>query len=231
MLFSDHGELFRARSIEENVDNNTISVKASEGFSVQNVSKATLKLPLGDMLCSSDEAQLMRLLIELIKAKKVIEIGTFTGYNTLSMAMALPSDGKVVACDVTDKFMKEVDYDRYFQEAGVESKVELKIQSALTTLDELIAAGEAESFDLAFIDADKTEYDQYYEKSLQLLRQGGLIVVDNVLLNGSVCDPKKIATNPRTRAIHNLNMKLHKDTRVTISLIPFADGVTIAMKL
>ncbi|RMX39724.1 hypothetical protein pdam_00008047 [Pocillopora damicornis] len=193
--------------------------------------KATLKLPLGDMLCSSDEAQLMRLLIELIKAKKVIEIGTFTGYNTLSMAMALPSDGKVVACDVTDKFMKEVDYDRYFQEAGVESKVELKIQSALTTLDELIAAGEAESFDLAFIDADKTEYDQYYEKSLQLLRQGGLIVVDNVLLNGSVCDPKKIATNPRTRAIHNLNMKLHKDTRVTISLIPFADGVTIAMKL
>lgn len=202
-----------------------------EPSALASLRKATVKLPLGDMLCSSDEAQLMRLFIELIKAKKVIEIGTFTGYNTLSMAIALPSDGKVVSCDITDKFMKEIDAHRYFQEAGVESKVEFKIQSALTTLDELIAAGEAESFDLAFIDAAKTDYDQYYEKSLQLLRQGGLIVVDNVLLNGTVCDPKKVATKPRTRAIHNLNTKLHKDTRVTISMIPFSDGVTIAIKL
>ncbi|KAJ7391364.1 Catechol O-methyltransferase domain-containing protein 1 [Desmophyllum pertusum] len=183
------------------------------------------------MLCSADEAQLMRLLIQLIKAKKVIEIGVYTGYNTLSMAMTLPTDGKVVACDVTDEFMKDVQSEQYFKEAGVESKIDLRLQSAITTLDELLAAGEAESFDLVFIDADKPSYDQYYEKSLRLIRKGGLIVIDNVLWSSRVCDPEKRISDENTKALHNLNMKVHKDTRVVISMMPFADGVTIAMKL
>jgi len=117
--------------------------------------QATLDRADNALLCSADEAQLMRLLMQLIKARKVIEIGVYTGYNTLSMAMMLPPDGKVVACDITDKFVKEIEGERYFKEAGVESKIDLKLQSAITTLDELSAAGEAGSFDLVFIDADK----------------------------------------------------------------------------
>ncbi|KAJ7391365.1 Catechol O-methyltransferase domain-containing protein 1 [Desmophyllum pertusum] len=124
------------------------------------------------MLCSADEAQLMRLLIQLIQSKKVLEIGVYTGYSSLSMAMSLPTDGKL-------------------WHAGVESKIDLRLQSASTTLDELLAAGEAESFDLVFLDAIKPSYDQYYEKSLRLIRKGGLIVIDNVLWSSRVCDPDK----------------------------------------
>jgi len=193
--------------------------------------QATLDRADNALLCSADEAQLMRLLMQLIKARKVIEIGVYTGYNTLSMAMMLPPDGKVVACDITDKFVKEIEGERYFKEAGVESKIDLKLQSAITTLDELSAAGEAGSFDLVFIDADKLFYDQFYEKSLQLIRKGGLIVIDNVLLGRTVCDPEKRASDKHTKAIHELNEKLHGDSRVAISFLPFSDGVTLAMKL
>lgn len=183
------------------------------------------------MMCSADESQLMRLFMQLLKAKKVIEIGVYTGYNTLSMATMLPPGGKVVACDITDKYLTQINSQQYFEEAGVESKIDLRLQSAITTLDELIAAGESGSYDLVFIDADKTEYDQYYEKSLQLLRSGGIVVVDNALWHSRVCNPEMIASDMSTRAIHNLNLKIHKDSRVMICFLPVADGVNIAMKL
>ncbi|KAM7439569.1 Catechol O-methyltransferase domain-containing protein 1 [Porites harrisoni] len=183
------------------------------------------------MMCSSDESQLIRLLMQLLKAKKVIEIGVYTGYNTLSMATMLPPGGKVVACDITDKYLREINSQQYFEEAGVESKIDLRLQSAITTLDELIAAGESGSYDLVFIDADKTEYDQYYEKSLQLLRSGGIVVVDNALWDLKVCSPEMIASDMSTRVIHNLNLKIHKDSRVMICFLPLADGVNIVMKL
>ncbi|KAL9969514.1 hypothetical protein ACROYT_G021736 [Oculina patagonica] len=193
--------------------------------------QATLNHPDYEMIASADEVQLIRLLLQLLKAKKVIEIGAYTGYNTLSMAMTLPPDGKVVACDITDEFMQEVQSMNFFKEAGVESKIDLKLQSAITTLDELLAAGEAESFDLVFIDAEKTLYDQFYEKSLPLLRKGGLIVIDNALWGRRVCDSEKRVSDEETRALHNLNVKVHEDPRVVMCLIPFADGVNIAMKL
>lgn len=193
--------------------------------------QATLNHPKNEMICSADEAQFMRLLLQLIKAKKVIEIGVYTGYNTLSMAVALPPYGKVVACDITDKFLREADSHHYFKEAGVESKIDLRMQPAIATLDELINAGESGTFDLVFIDADRISKDKYYEKSLQLLRKGGLVVIDNVLCDGKVCDPEERAANTDLKAPHDLNVKVHEDSRVLMSLIPIADGVTIAMKL
>ncbi|KAL9983173.1 hypothetical protein ACROYT_G005308 [Oculina patagonica] len=208
-----------------------LSYGIRESAPLKQLRQATLNHPRKGMISSADGSQLIRLLLQLIKAKKVIEVGVYTGYNTLSMAMSLPADGKVVACDITDKFMKEVQSQQYFKEAGVESKVDLRLQSAVTTLDELLAAGEAGSFDLVFIDADKTGYEKYYEKSLQLLHSGGLIVIDNVLWKGRVCNPEKIASEEDTRALHNLNVKVHGDSRVVMCMVPFADGVTIAMKL
>ncbi|KAL9969513.1 hypothetical protein ACROYT_G021735 [Oculina patagonica] len=213
------------------VNNYVTEYGIREPLPLAKLRQATLNQRGTGMLASADEVQLMRLLLQLMKAKKVIEIGVYTGYNTLSMAMTLPPDGKVVACDTTDEFMQEVQSLSFFKEAGVESKVDLKLQSAITTLDELLAAGEAESFDLVFIDADKLLYDQFYEKSLPLLRKGGLIVIDNVLWGRRVCDSEKRVSDERTRALHNLNVKVHEDPRVVMSLIPFADGVTIAMKL
>ncbi|XP_068698045.1 probable caffeoyl-CoA O-methyltransferase 2 [Montipora foliosa] len=193
--------------------------------------EATMKHIDHAMVSSSDEAQLIRFLMQMVDAKKVIEIGVYTGHNTLSMALTLPPDGKVVACDVTDKYLKEVNAQQYFKEGEVESKIDLRIQPALATLDELISSGESGSYDLVFIDAEKSEYDNYYEKALQLLRKGGLIIIDNALFSLRVCDPVMLATHNNTRIIHALNVKIQKDSRVEMCFLPMADGVNIAMKL
>lgn len=202
-----------------------------EPLPLMRLREVSMKHPRHRMIGSADEVQLIRFLIQLVKAEKVIEIGVYTGYNTLSMALGLPPNGKVVACDVTDQFMNDLNAQQYFKEAGVESKIDLRIQPALATLDELISSGESGSYDLVFIDADKTPYEQYYEKSLQLIRKGGLIVVDNTLWGLKVCSPEFVATDDETRAIHNLNLKIHKDTRVEMCMLPMADGVHIVMKL
>jgi caffeoyl-CoA O-methyltransferase len=186
----------------------------------------TSKNPHAGMQIGPEQGQLMALLAKLIDAKRCIEIGVFTGYSALVVALALPDDGKIVACDVNEEWTSIGK--RYWKEAGVDRKIDLRLQPALRTLDSLIAAGEAGTFDYAFIDADKPNYDAYYERVLQLLRAGGLILFDNVLWSGRVADPG--ANDVETLAFRNLNAKLHRDERVDVSLLGIGDGVTLVRK-
>jgi caffeoyl-CoA O-methyltransferase len=158
-------------------------------------------------------------------ARRVIEIGTFTGYSALTMALALPEDGKLVACDISAEYTTVGK--PYWRQAGVEEKIDLRLAPALTTLDELLVQGQGESFDFAFIDADKGGYEAYYERCLRLLRQGGLIAIDNTLWSGRVAHP---AVDEDTVAIQLLNLKLVADERVDLSLLPVGDGLTLARK-
>lgn len=186
----------------------------------------TNTLPAGRMQISPEQGQFMRLLIELMGARKAIEVGTFTGYSSLSVATALPADGHLWCCDVSEDFTNVAR--RYWKEAGLEKKITLTLAPATETLPRLIAQGHAGSFDFAFIDADKANYDSYYESLLTLLRPGGLIAVDNVLWSGAVARPEK--TDADTVAIRALNAKIHKDERVTMALLPIGDGLTLARK-
>ncbi|NXD49107.1 CMTD1 protein, partial [Corvus moneduloides] len=183
--------------------------------------------PWGRMMVSCEQAQLMANLVKLIKAKKVIEIGVFTGYNALNMALVLPDNGRVIACDINEDYAK---IGRpLWKEAGVEHKIDLLIKPAIQTLDELLASGEAETFDFAFIDADKESYNEYYEKCLRLVKKGGIIAIDNVFWNGKVLKPRK--DDLAAQSIHRLNEKLLRDARINISMLPIGDGVTLAFKL
>jgi len=186
----------------------------------------TSRHPHAMMQIGPEQGQLMALLARLINAKRCIEIGVFTGYSTLVVALALPDDGKIVACDVNEAWTSIGK--RYWKEAGVDRKIDLRLQPALLTLDSLIAAGESGSYDYAFIDADKPNYDAYYERVLQLLRAGGLILIDNVLWSGKVADPA--ANDAETLAFKHLNTKLLKDERVDVSLLGIGDGVTLVRK-
>jgi predicted O-methyltransferase YrrM len=183
--------------------------------------------PLANMQISPEQGQLMGLLVQLIGAKKCLEIGVFTGYSSLSVALNLPDDGRIVACDVSDEFTSIAR--KYWQAAGVSDKIDLQIAPALDTLDRLLADGEAGTFDFAFIDADKNNYSAYYDRCFELVRQGGLILVDNVLWYGRVADPAMNEDN-RTRSIKQINQQIYHDDRVQISLIPIGDGLTIARK-
>jgi predicted O-methyltransferase YrrM len=186
----------------------------------------TATYPNANMQISPDQGELFALLVRAIGAKKVLEIGVFTGYSSLVVLLCLPPEGRLMACDISDDYTKVAR--RYWREAGVADKVELHIGPAADTLKTLIAGGHAGTFDFAFIDADKTGYDQYYECTLQLLRQGGLVALDNMLQSGKVVDPN--AKDPDTVAIRALNDKIVGDTRVFASLLPLADGITLAFK-
>ncbi|MGE5540141.1 MAG: class I SAM-dependent methyltransferase [Gemmatimonas sp.] len=186
----------------------------------------TRKMRGAQMQISPEQGQFMALLVELIGARRTIEIGTYTGYSTLAVAMALPDDGRVIACDVSEEWTAVAR--RHWRDAGVDRKIDLRLQPALTTLDRLLADGEAGRFDFAFIDADKENYDAYYERALRLLRTGGLIAIDNVLWGGAVIDSSDRTKD--TRAIRALNKKLRDDERVTVSLTPIGDGLTLARK-
>lgn len=177
------------------------------------------------MQISPEQGQFMALLVKLIGARRTIEIGTFTGYSALSVALALPEDGRLLACDINDAYTRVGR--PFWEQAGVAHKIELQLAPALRTLDARLAAGEAGAYDFAFIDADKTGYDAYYERCLQLLRPGGLIAIDNTLWGGAVARP---ADDADTRALQALNAKLHHDERVDLSLLPFSDGLTLARK-
>ncbi|MBD1939259.1 class I SAM-dependent methyltransferase [Microcoleus sp. FACHB-68] len=186
----------------------------------------TANHPYAMMQISPEQGQFMALIVQLLGAKKTLEVGVFTGYSSLTVALALPPDGKIIACDVSEEYTTIAR--RYWQEAGVAEKIDLKLAPALQTLDNLLAAGEAGTFDFAFIDADKENYDAYYERALQLVRTGGLIAIDNVLWGGRVADPQ--VQDNSTQAIRRLNEKLHQDERITLSLVPIADGLTLALK-
>lgn len=179
-----------------------------------------------NMQISPEQGQFMALLMELLGARKTLDIGTFTGYSALAVALALPMDGKVIACDVNAEWTAIAK--QFWQKAGMADKIELRLAPALETLQGLLDQGEASTFDFAFIDADKANYAEYYEKALQLLRRGGLIAIDNVLWGGDVANPT--VNDASTRAIRALNKKLLLDERVTISLLPIGDGLTLARK-
>jgi len=187
--------------------------------------EATLAVPHHEMQIGPEQGQFMALLVRLIGARRTIEIGVYTGYSALSVALALPDDGHLLACDISD------DWTRigrpFWAQAGVAHKIDLRLQPALTTLDAELAAGAQGRYDFAFIDADKRGYDAYYERCLQLLRPGGLIAIDNTLWSGSVARP---ADSADTAAIQVLNDKLHRDERVDLSLLPIGDGLTLARK-
>ena len=204
-----------------------LSVSVQEVEVLQRLREETAKHPAAIMQIAPEQGQFMALLVQLLGAKKTLDIGVFTGYSSLVVALALPPEGKIVACDIDEESTAIAR--RYWQQAGVADKIDLRIAPALETLAQLIDEGQTGTFDFAFIDADKRNYDNYYEKSLQLIRPGGLIAVDNVLWSGRVADPQD--DDKRTIAIRAFNQKLARDKRVKISLVPIADGLTLALKL
>ena len=204
-----------------------LSVSVKEAEVLQKLREETASHPGAIMQIAPEQGQFMALLVQLLGAKKTLEIGVFTGYSSLVTALALPAEGKIIACDIDEESTAIAR--RYWQQAGVADKIDLRIAPALETLDQLIEEGQTNTFDFAFIDADKRNYENYYEKALQLIRPRGLIAVDNVLWFGKVADPQD--EDKRTVAIRAFNQKLARDERVKISLVPIADGLTLALKL
>lgn len=187
----------------------------------------TAKRPHAAMQISPEQGQFMALLVETIGARRCLEVGVFTGYSSLVVALALPQDGKIIACDVSEEYTSVAR--PFWAEAGIAHKIDLRIAPAIETLDRLLDGGQAGSFDFAFIDADKPNYDNYYERALKLLRPGGIVAIDNVLWGGSVIKKEK-DNDPNTLAIRALNRKIRDDKRVTISLLTIGDGLTLARK-
>jgi predicted O-methyltransferase YrrM len=190
--------------------------------------EATASHPRANMQISPEQGALLQMLVKLTGARRTIEIGVFTGYSALAVALALPADGRILACDVSDEYTRVGR--RYWERAGVAPKIELVLGPALQTLDARVAAGEDGHYDFAFIDADKANYDGYYERCLKLLRTGGLIAFDNVLWSGRVAQPVDAAADPDTAALQALNTKLQRDERVDLALLPIGDGLTLARK-
>ncbi|WP_119458471.1 class I SAM-dependent methyltransferase [Rhodospirillaceae bacterium SYSU D60014] len=186
----------------------------------------TAGMPYGGMQIAPDQGQFMGFLVELTGARRALEVGTFTGYSALCVTLAMPPEGRLVACDVSETYTAVAR--RYWEKAGVADRIDLRLAPALDTLDSLIREGDSGSFDFAFIDADKKNYDGYYERALKLVRPGGLIAVDNVLWHGAVAD--RAADDEDTEAIRALNAKLKDDSRVTLSLVPIGDGLTLARR-
>ncbi len=191
---------------------------------LRDLREETSAMPGAGMQIAPEQGQLMALLAHAIGAKRYLEIGVFTGYSSLAMALALPADGRIVACDVSEEYTATAR--RYWSRAGVSEKIDLRIAPALETLDALIAA-KVEPFDMAFIDADKANVDGYYEASLALLRAGGLLLIDNVLWGGSVLDAEPDAS---THALVAIVAKAHRDERVELSLLPVSDGILVVRK-
>lgn len=203
-----------------------LAVSLREPEVLQQLREETASYPNAQMQIAPEQGQFMALLVKLTGAHRILEVGVFTGYSSTSLALALPPEGRLTALDISEPWTSVAK--RYWEKAGVADKIELRLGSALETLDGLIAEGRAGSYDLAFIDADKESYDGYYERTLELLRPGGLLLIDNIFRGGQVADPK--VQEPGTAAIRALNEKLHTDPRVDISLLPVADGLTLALK-
>lgn len=186
----------------------------------------TADMPNAGMQISPEQGAVLDMLVKLTGARQVLEVGTFTGYSSLCIARALPEDGHLICCDVSEEYTRMAR--ETWAEAGISNRITLKIGPAVDTLAALEKDGRAGQFDMAFIDADKPNYDAYYEACLRLLRQGGLIAIDNVLWGGSVANPDKDDLN--VNAIRALNEKVYKDERVDAALLPVGDGLTLARK-
>lgn len=186
----------------------------------------TAQHPQAGMQIAPEQGPLLALLVQLMQAKKTLEVGVFTGYSALTVALALPEDGQIVACDISEDYTAVAQ--RYWEEAGVAHKIDLRIAPATETLDALLADGHAATFDFAFIDADKRQYDAYYERALRLIRRGGLIAIDNVFRHGRVADPEN--DDPGVPEVRVLNQKLHHDDRIDLAVVPIADGLTLVLK-
>lgn len=204
----------------------SLSVGLREPALFRELRDETGKLADGEMQIAPEQGPLLAMLVQMLGAKRCLEVGTFTGYSSLWVASVLPADGKLICCDVSEEFTALAR--KYWAKAGVASKIDLRLAPALETLNQLLAQGSAGQFDYVFIDADKANYDGYYEACLKLVRPGGLIVIDNTLWDGKVANPQ--VNDPDTVAIRALNQKLHGDSRVSLSFLPFADGLTLALK-
>lgn len=193
---------------------------------LQKLIDETLKLPHGRMYTKPSQLQLYQILLKAVRARKYLEVGVFTGCSALSAALALPPDGSVVGLDICQE---SADIGRpFWKEAGVEQNIDIRIGKAVESLDAMIANGESESYDFVYIDADKKEYDDYYERCLQLVKRNGIIAFDNVLQSGRVFDPE--ARDEGALAMRELNAKLSRDDRVLLSLLPVGDGVNLVLK-
>lgn len=188
--------------------------------------RLTQRLPRATMQIAPEQGMFLQLLVRLLRARRILEVGTFTGYSALAMALALPRSGRILTCDLSPEWTAIAR--RYWKEAGVSQKIAVRLAPALATLDALLARGEAGGYDLAFIDADKTNYANYYERCLALVRRGGVIAIDNTLWYGRVIDPRR--RDADTRAVRAFNRKLHRDRRIELSLVPIGDGLTLALK-
>jgi predicted O-methyltransferase YrrM len=216
----------RTSSLDRRLHDYVVAVGVREHRCQRALREATDTLPDAGMRSSAEQVQLLALLIELLGARRVLEIGCFTGYGTLGMALALPAGGRIVTLDVNEDWAGIGR--RYWREAGVEDRIELRLGLALDSLDRLVAEGAAGSFDLVYVDADKKLYDTYYERALRLVRPGGIVALDNVLWGGAVADPGD--TSRQTVTLRELNARIHADARVTPCLLPIGDGLTVARR-
>jgi predicted O-methyltransferase YrrM len=216
----------RTLSIDDRLYDYILSVSVDESELLQQLRAETSTIEFSEMQISPEQGQFMSLLVKLIGATRAIEIGTFTGYSSICIAGALPQNGRLVCCDASESWTRIAE--KYWALAGFESKIDFRLQPALDTLRQLLDAGEAGTYDFIFIDADKQNYQQYYELSLELLRPGGLIAVDNTLWSGDVANTEN--NEPSTRAIRRFNDHIRQDTRVIKSLVPIGDGLTLLLK-
>jgi len=210
--------------LTEEVHAYLLSVGVREPDVLRRLREETAQLPNSSMQIAPEEGAALAMLVRLIGARRILEIGTFTGYSSTAMALALPAEGRMVCCDVSEEW---TDMARTaWAAAGVADRIELHLAPAVDTLDDLLATDQAGTFDLAFIDADKDNYGAYYERALRLVRRGGVIAIDNVLWSGRVADPSD--TDPSTEAIRELNLRIANDDRVDVAMLPVADGLTVA---
>jgi len=216
----------QTNGLDEGLYRYLLDVSLREPDVLRRLREETASHEMGRMQIAPEQGQFMALLVRMLRARKTLEVGVFTGYSSAVVALALPADGRVIACDVSEEYTAIAR--RYWKEAGIEHKIDLHLAPALETLDRLLGAGEANSFDFAFIDADKENYVAYYERVLALLRPGGLVAIDNVLWEGEVADPR--ISNSNVDAIRALNNVVLSDERVDLSLLPIADGLTLALK-
>ena len=216
----------RTTPLDDRLHQYLLDVSLREPAVMRELREETAKMPMARMQIAPEQGQFMGLLVRILGARRVIEIGSFTGYSALAMARALPGDGRLIACDLSEEWLEMAR--RYWQAAGVDGVIETRIGPALDTLGALHAQQGPEYWDFIFIDADKTAYRDYYERGLEMLRPGGLVAVDNTLWHGDVADPAK--QDEDTEAIRAFNRHLRDDERVDLSLVPIGDGLSLARK-